>query len=487
MSLLQRSILVSLLLSGCAPAAPDTTPDTAPDETTSASPGGAALPSLAPAKPGPAGLAAANLEVSERRHTIGGRITGLRGEGLLIGREGSDPLLVHKDGAFLLPGAVARGEAFEVKILAQPVAPPQVCSIAGGSGVIVNSDVRSVTINCRSQAYAIAGNVTGLVGSGMVVSQSGGRDRVGVSSNGGFAFPSPLETDERYAITIERQPRYPSQTCVVADGEGTVRESVVDNVRIDCTTNQYLVGGSVIGLFEPGLVLALGDQLLELDADTTFNFPRSLTSGTGYRVTIASQPSNERCALSYGIGQMLDRDIVTVQVTCAMETYTIGGTISGLLDDRVKLQRSAMEGRSVYANGEFSFNDELPIGTPYEITVVAQPRWPRQECIVVNGTGIVGITPHRDVRIECSGPLFTLGVAVSNLHGSLVIGTAQDKALTINASGEYTMPTALPSGQSYELTVLSQPAGSHCAISSGAGVVSDHDVSDIQITCAPVN
>jgi len=69
------------------------------------------------------------------------------------------------------------------------------------------------------------GQVTGLLGSGLVL-QNNGVDNLPVIANGGFNFATTIANGAMYKVTVQSQPTNPSQTCTVANGSGTASGNV---------------------------------------------------------------------------------------------------------------------------------------------------------------------------------------------------------------------------------------------------------------------
>ncbi len=82
--------------------------------------------------------------------------------------------------------------------------------------------------------YTIGGTVTGLSGSGLVLQNNGGSS-LAVSSSGAFTFAGRLGSGAAYAVTVATQPSFPTQTCVVTGGSGTVGSADITNVAVQCT------------------------------------------------------------------------------------------------------------------------------------------------------------------------------------------------------------------------------------------------------------
>lgn len=57
--------------------------------------------------------------------------------------------------------------------------------------------------------------MTGLSGAGLVLQNNAGDD-LAVSTNGTFAFATPIASGAAYAITVKTQPSASAQTCTVS-------------------------------------------------------------------------------------------------------------------------------------------------------------------------------------------------------------------------------------------------------------------------------
>src|SRR5664279_510370 len=86
--------------------------------------------------------------------------------------------------------------------------------ISAGCG---GSDTSGSSGQSGTQSYSVGGAISGLVGSGLVLSNNAS-DTVAVSANGAFTFASSLAAAGTYSVTIVSQPVNPSQTCSVGNG-----------------------------------------------------------------------------------------------------------------------------------------------------------------------------------------------------------------------------------------------------------------------------
>lgn len=252
--------------------------------------------------------------------------------------------------------------------------------------------------------FAIGGTIEGLYGSGLVL-RNNGKDDLTIVPNGDgtFRFTTRLETGSAYAVTIAEQPSRPWQTCTVRSAAGTVPSKDVTTVAIRCETDAVAVGGTVMGLAGAGLVLRnVGGDDLSITKDGDFWFATPIDKGDKYEVTIAEQPTSpwQTCTLKHAEGIASDRNVADVDVACTTDTYTVGGTLSGLPSGAtVRLQLNDGEEITRTQNGPFSFPSQVASGSDYSVTVKTPPT--DGGCHVDSGTGTVTNGPVNDVAIEC--------------------------------------------------------------------------------------
>jgi hypothetical protein len=75
--------------------------------------------------------------------------------------------------------------------------------------------------------------------------------------------------------------------------------------------------------------------------------------------------------------------------------------VSGLTGSGLVLQNNGADNLAIASDGSFTFPTSLPTGTPYSVTVAAQPSTPVQVCTVVNGVGIVEGADVATVAVSC--------------------------------------------------------------------------------------
>jgi subtilisin-like proprotein convertase family protein len=258
--------------------------------------------------------------------------------------------------------------------------------------------------------FTVGGNVGGLTGAGLVLSLNSGAQTLPVAANGAFTFPTGLANGAPYAVTVGTQPS--GQTCSVANGSGTIAGANVTNVAVTCVTPTFTVGGNVSGLSGAGLVLSLnsGAQTLPVAANGAFTFPTGLANGAPYAVTVGTQPSGQTCSVANGSGTIAGANVTNVAVTCTVNTYTVGGNVSGLVGSGLVLSLNAgAQTLPVAANGAFTFPTALADGAAYAVTVGTQPTNPTEVCTVTAGSGTIAAANVTSVVVTCSDVIFANG------------------------------------------------------------------------------
>jgi 6-phosphogluconolactonase (cycloisomerase 2 family) len=95
--------------------------------------------------------------------------------------------------------------------------------------------------------FQLGGTVSGLVGSGLVISDSNGAE-FKASSNGAFSLPGEYSAGSAYSVSVSAQPiSSPAQYCAVGNASGTFGNSSISDIAVTCHGPfVYLVAGSGI-------------------------------------------------------------------------------------------------------------------------------------------------------------------------------------------------------------------------------------------------
>jgi hypothetical protein len=337
----------------------------------------------------------------------------------------------------------------------------------------------------------VGGTIAGLAGAGLVL-QNNGADDLPVSANGSFTFKTSVDAGSPYNVTVLTQPGGPVQLCSVANASGTAPATNITSVSVTCSTGSFSVGGSVSGLAGSGLVLRNnGADDLEIASNGSFTFATELASGSTFEVTVATQPNHpsQTCTVADGAGTVGGGNVRTVKVSCATNTFTIRGTVSGLQGSGLVLQNNGGDDVGVQSDGSFAFATQIPSGSQYSVAVKTQPENPPQACSVQNGSGTVADGDVDNIVVTCVLREFTIGGTISGLVGSgLVLANNGGDQLSPTADGPFTFPTGVLSGRPYNVTVQAPPLRplELCRVSDGSGVVSNANITNISIQCVAV-
>jgi cysteine-rich repeat protein len=338
--------------------------------------------------------------------TIGGNVSGLAGTGLELQLNAGEILGLGADGVFTFITSLADGSAYAVTVVGQPANLSQTCSVTSDSGTLSGANIDDVTVTCVTNTYTVGGTVSGLAGTGLELQLNAG-EILGIGIDGGFAFATSLADGSAYAVTVVGQPTNLSQICAVNNGSGTLDGANVTNVEVICTTDTFSVGGNVSGLAGTGLELQLNaGEILGLGADGVFTFATLLVDGRDNTVTVLTQPANlsQTCSITNDSGTLSGANIDDVTVTCVTNTYTVGGTVSGLAGTGLELQLNAGEILGLGADGVFTFATLLVDGSDFAVTVLTQPSDPEQSCQVTDGNGTLDGADVTDVIVTCVTP-----------------------------------------------------------------------------------
>ena len=251
----------------------------------------------------------------------------------------------------------------------------------------------------------------------------------------------------------------------------------------------YTVGGAVNGLAGSGLVLQNnGGDDLAVAASGTFEFATALAGGAAFGVTVKTQPTtpSQTCVVGNATGTVGAANVTNVTVTCVTNTYTIGGTLSGLTGSGLVLQNNAGNDLTIAANSSsFVFSTPIASGATYAVTVKTQPTSPTQTCALTAASGTVGSANVTNVALTCTTNKYAVGGSITGLTASgLVLQNNGGDDLTVAATGtSFTFATAVASGAPYSVTVKTQPSGQTCAITSGSGTVAAAPISNVAVSC----
>ena len=266
-------------------------------------------------------------------------------------------------------------------------------------------------------------------------------------------------------------------------GNNELSASAISPAQVTVTAPvTYTIGGSISGLSGTVKLKNNGGDELTKTSTGSFTFATPINSGSVYAVSVSSQPTGQTCTVTNGSGTAT-ANVTNVSVSCAdipPNTYTVGGTISGL-SGTVVLKNNGADNLNVSANGTFVFATSLADAASYAVTVGTQPTG--QTCAVTSGgTGTVAAANVTSVVVTCTTNAFTIGGSISGLSGTVKLKNNGGDELTKTSTGSFTFATAINSGSAYAVSVSSQPTGQTCTVTNGSGTATAN-VTNVSVSC----
>jgi hypothetical protein len=162
--------------------------------------------------------------------------------------------------------------------------------VACGDGSSAQLD-GPVSADAAKPTFTISVNVTGLGGTGLVLTNNGGND-LAIGGNGAATFTTALQAGQSYSVAVKSQPTGPKQTCAVSGGTGTVVAGPISSIIVNCATDMFMIGGTVNGLRGTGFILQnnAGDDLV-INSTGQFAFATTIVDGGAYAVAVLANPT----------------------------------------------------------------------------------------------------------------------------------------------------------------------------------------------------
>jgi hypothetical protein len=420
-----------------------------------------------------------NVTCSVDTYPIGGMISGLAASTqVILEYNGGDVLTISANGPFTFATAVSYQGSYNVTVGTQPTG--QTCTVTDGAGTSVVAPVTGISVLCATDTFTIGGNITGLASGDQVTLDNNGADPLTVTANGQFTFSGPVAYNGTYNVTVGTQP--PGQTCTVTNGSGIATAMNITNIGIACSTDTYTISGHVTGL-AAGTQLVMdnnGGDPLTLTANGTFTFATPVSNGGSFDVTVGTEPVGQTCTVNGGMGTTVTNNVSTVNVLCAVDTYTIGGTITGLTASGLVLKDNGGNALAVAAGSTtFQFATPVVYEGGYNVTVFQEPLG--QSCTVGNASTSAVTANVKNVTVICTNT-YTVGGTVSGLSGSVTLLDNGGNALALSTSGSFTFTTPIAQGSAYALTVGTQPSTQTCTVANGSGTATSN-VTNVTVTC----
>ena len=357
---------------------------------------------------------------SPNHYSIGGTVTGLlTDQQLTLYNNGGDALTLSGGNAtaaaFSFATQVAYLGSYGITVNQNPQ--NETCSPFGStaSGAGITGTISSVAFTCSPNHYSVGGTITGLVSGQTVTLYDNGSDALSITGSGSgtdvFAFATPVAYLGGYTVTVSQNPN--NQTCSpsgnTASGAGINR--TISSVAITCSRNSYTIGGRVAGLLQ-GQQLTLynnGADALSItgggSGTDAFTFSTSVAYLGSYGVTVSQKPQNETCSVATNASgtNSVSANITSIGVTCSLDNYRIGGSITGLASGQtVTLLNNLSNATNVTGGGTGSDRFEFSVPVAYQggySVSVSTP--PAGAACSVSGGGGTAIAAVSNVAVAC--------------------------------------------------------------------------------------
>lgn len=183
-------------------------------------------------------------------------------------------------------------------------------------------------------------------------------------------------------------------------------------------TSSYTIGGTVIGLEFPGLILSnnttedltikeSGRDAAGAVKNVPYQFAKQVDYGDPYSVTIKKQPDHQNCVPAGGTADTAGRlSVIQAVISCERVKNTVGGKIIGLAADGLVLNNGSVSTGKIVMDATtktyptaFVFGELVVYGQTYGVTVLEQPAG--QTCTVKNGAGVMTDDAVTAIEVTC--------------------------------------------------------------------------------------
>jgi hypothetical protein len=355
-------------------------------------------------------------------YTLSVNVTGLQivsGNEVVFQNNGTNDLTRSANGTAAFSMPVPSGAYYAVSVKTNPSVRSQVCSPSGTSTAQMTGNT-TVNILCSPDYFSISGTtastngVQGLAGDGLQVRLNNTMEVLTFNSppaSADITFTQPVANGASYEVVVITQPSNLNQTCSVTNGTGTMAGANITNVKVSCVTNQYTVSGSISGMSSgDSVVLLLNGGSNQTIPQSSPTFSWNVTDGAAYAVTVQTHAAGKTCTVTNGAGTLAGANVTNVSVSCSFNTYTVGGTVTGLCSGQsIQVQNNSGNTQTVNSAGSFNFTfpaqNDL---SAYSVTISSGPP-SGVSCSLSNASGNLAGANVTNVSIACTGCMSCAG------------------------------------------------------------------------------
>lgn len=176
-----------------------------------------------------------------------------------------------------------------------------------------------------------------------------------------------------------------------------------NNFVCACLPSFLQIGGTISNTSSSVIITITADRASEtLTLNNNGNFYSSVQFATDdtYTVAISDESEDSSCQITEGASGTVSEDSKSeIIIECdSAQTFSLGGTVTGLDGDIVLSLNSSAQLETISADGSFTFDTELADGASYSITVISSPSW--QTCTITNGSGVIS-SDVSNITVTC--------------------------------------------------------------------------------------
>jgi hypothetical protein len=168
---------------------------------------------------------------------------------------------------------------------------------------------------------------------------------------------------------------------------------------------------SITGLTKDMTVRNNGGTPLTVAAGSTyFNFPGNIGEDESFNIEVATQPANATCTVYNGKGKTGAYSPNNIIMECIATPHNVTANVVGLTGTGLVVVNGTAQYTIPAGSTSFNFtttnadgtkSGQVGDGIAYGFVVLTQPTNPAQNCIVQNGTGVMGSTDVV-ITIKCT-------------------------------------------------------------------------------------
>lgn len=161
--------------------------------------------------------------------------------------------------------------------------------------------------------------------------------------------------------------------------------------------------------------------------------------------------------------------------------YTLSGSVTGL-SGQLTLDLVGLEQISLNQDGSFEFSTRFSTGDSFAIAMGELSS--DQTCAIDPNTGVFQNENFDGISIHCVDNSYGIGGHVTGLNGSVILQTSSGSYLNLSEDGVFSFTDFYYHGESYSVSLISDPLFQDCSLSSNSGNIEYSDVTDVLVTCS---